>query len=284
MTSKPKKIEIINITCCNQTNINNIPNINIYVNKTDERKDNKILAEFVKKMFDQYMHNTIYDKNKIKEGLQIQRYWPNINVDVRVQPGLSFYKLKIKGIKENETIEFVCTSTQTVNMLMNMVRKAGYINGELSYKNAKLDKNLQLKDCGFDEYNFNELSYERNINKSKKIPEINNDENQNKLSRINIDQVSNIKSKKNTKTKKKSIPHRIKIMTWDEYIGKELGIAKCTCCKTAEISKGEFHCGHVISESNGGQICVDNLRPICAQCNLSMGTRNMDEFIREYKL
>lgn len=45
-----------------------------------------------------------------------------------------------------------------------------------------------------------------------------------------------------------------------------------------------FHCGHVISEKNNGEITVDNLRPICQNCNSSMGTTDMDEFISKYKL
>ena len=45
-----------------------------------------------------------------------------------------------------------------------------------------------------------------------------------------------------------------------------------------------FHCGHIISEANGGEIKLDNLRPICHSCNSSMGTVNMDEFIIKYGL
>ena len=50
----------------------------------------------------------------------------------------------------------------------------------------------------------------------------------------------------------------------------------------ANIHMQNFSCGHVISESKGGDICIDNLRPVCVKCNSSMGTMNMDEFVKRY--
>ena len=92
----------------------------------------------------------------------------------------------------------------------------------------------------------------------------------------------NLPEKKIKRNNRKTIPKKIKNQIWDKYIGKELGISKCLCCKETEISKSEFHAGHIISESNGGRINIDNLRPICQGCNLSMGTKNMDEYIKEH--
>jgi hypothetical protein len=40
----------------------------------------------------------------------------------------------------------------------------------------------------------------------------------------------------------------------------------------------DFHCGHVTAEANGGVTSIENLRPICKACNLSMRTENMEEF------
>ena len=45
-----------------------------------------------------------------------------------------------------------------------------------------------------------------------------------------------------------------------------------------------FHCGHVISEADGGPTTVDNLRPVCATCNLSMRTQNMEKFKGQHGL
>ena len=57
---------------------------------------------------------------------------------------------------------------------------------------------------------------------------------------------------------------------------------KCYCCKTSVIEITNFDCGHIISEFNGGNISIDNLKPICGTCNTSMGTENMNEFIENY--
>jgi len=82
--------------------------------------------------------------------------------------------------------------------------------------------------------------------------------------------------------KKKSIPKALKKQVWDKWVGENVGMTKCLCCNHQNIRQIEFHCGHVIAEKNGGKTNVDNLRPICAQCNLSMGTMNMDEFQKNY--
>ena len=91
-----------------------------------------------------------------------------------------------------------------------------------------------------------------------------------------------IKIKEKDRYKKKSIPKSLKKMTWDKWIGPNIGKTKCLCCKHQEIRQIEFHCGHIIAEVNGGKTTVENLKPICAQCNLSMGSMNMNEFIKQY--
>ena len=82
--------------------------------------------------------------------------------------------------------------------------------------------------------------------------------------------------------KKKQIPKALKKLVWDTWVGPNVGCTKCLCCKHEEIRQIEFHCGHIISESTGGETTVENLRPICAQCNLSMGAMNMNQFINIY--
>lgn len=44
-----------------------------------------------------------------------------------------------------------------------------------------------------------------------------------------------------------------------------------------------FHCGHIIPECKGGETILSNLKPICQKCNLSMGTNNMEEFMKIFK-
>jgi hypothetical protein len=84
--------------------------------------------------------------------------------------------------------------------------------------------------------------------------------------------------------KKKTIPKILKQLVWNKYIGKEYGSFRCLCCNHNEIYQYSFHCGHFKSEYNGGETILENLRPICADCNLSMGKKNMDEFMQQYKL
>ena len=93
-------------------------------------------------------------------------------------------------------------------------------------------------------------------------------------------------SKKDTpikeKYKKKPIPPPLKRNVWHKYIGEDIGKAKCLCCKLADITQMSFHCGHIIAESKGGELSVNNLKPICQSCNSSMGTQNMNEYIEKY--
>jgi hypothetical protein len=86
------------------------------------------------------------------------------------------------------------------------------------------------------------------------------------------------------KKTKKLIPLTLKRKVWEQQIGEDIGKTKCLCCRLTDITQMSFHCGHIISESNGGEIKLDNLRPICQSCNSSMGTVNMDEFISKYGL
>lgn len=75
-----------------------------------------------------------------------------------------------------------------------------------------------------------------------------------------------------------SIPKPIKNKCWDLYIGKDKGIGKCFVCNENEISSKHYECGHVLAVANGGDNNVTNLRPICSECNKSMGTMNLDDY------
>ena len=84
--------------------------------------------------------------------------------------------------------------------------------------------------------------------------------------------------------RKKTIPKILKDLTWQKWIGDDIAKAKCLCCGINEIKMNSFHCGHVISEADGGPTTVDNLRPVCATCNLSMRTQNMEKFKGQHGL
>lgn len=83
--------------------------------------------------------------------------------------------------------------------------------------------------------------------------------------------------------RKKYIPAAVRRLVWNTYIGEQIGKAKCVCCKVTDITQLSFHCGHVFAEVNGGTTDIPNLRPICQNCNSSMGKTNMQEFVTKYK-
>ena len=78
---------------------------------------------------------------------------------------------------------------------------------------------------------------------------------------------------------KKSLPTAVKDCIWNYYIGQHINIHKCFCCKKNMIKIDDFHAGHVVAEAQGGGDNIDNLRPICCRCNLSMGNQyTIDEW------
>lgn len=84
------------------------------------------------------------------------------------------------------------------------------------------------------------------------------------------------------KKRKKPISAALKRLVWNNNVGEEIGKTKCTCCKVTDITQISFHCGHIIAESNGGETILTNLKPICQNCNSSMGTKNMNEFMKSF--
>lgn len=80
------------------------------------------------------------------------------------------------------------------------------------------------------------------------------------------------------------ISHLMKRKVWDKWIGEEIGKTKCPCCKMTDITQLTFVAGHIQAESRGGEYSDENLIPICQSCNLSMGTKNMHEFMKTHGL
>ena len=81
--------------------------------------------------------------------------------------------------------------------------------------------------------------------------------------------MNNKKSNKRLKISKK-IPKALREQVWIKFIGKKYD-DKCTSvwC-TNNINVFDFHVGHNIPDSKGGLKLLENLRPICSRCNLSM--------------
>lgn len=79
-----------------------------------------------------------------------------------------------------------------------------------------------------------------------------------------------MKSIKKQPYKKSNIPKAIREQVWIKNFGKKFE-HKCyiNWCSN-KINVFDFHVGHDIPESEGGELAVSNLKPICSRCNLSM--------------
>jgi hypothetical protein len=83
--------------------------------------------------------------------------------------------------------------------------------------------------------------------------------------------------------KKTPIPATLKRLVWNANVGEAVGKTKCLCCRVTDITQLSFHCGHVVAESRGGETVLSNLKPICQNCNSSMGSTNMEDFMKKMK-
>lgn len=89
----------------------------------------------------------------------------------------------------------------------------------------------------------------------------------------------NEKKEKKEKKEKEKIPKALREQVWLHYAKKNFEI-KCPVvwCEN-KISPFDFHVGHNIAEVNGGTLDINNLKPICCRCNLSMGSQyTIDEW------
>ena len=76
---------------------------------------------------------------------------------------------------------------------------------------------------------------------------------------------------------KHNISKKLRDLVWITYVGRNFE-GECYSC-LCKIDVFNFHAGHIIPECMNGELCLENLRPICITCNLSMGKKNMKEFI-----
>lgn len=79
---------------------------------------------------------------------------------------------------------------------------------------------------------------------------------------------------------RKQISSKLKKEVWLMYHHTSLtGPCYIGCGKHISFFEG-YECGHVISVKNGGPTELENLKPICFDCNRSMGKMNMADFVR----
>lgn len=80
---------------------------------------------------------------------------------------------------------------------------------------------------------------------------------------------------KNSISKKKP-NKKLKKQVWDKRNTDPInGI--CFVCEDS-LNFKNMQCGHIIAYYNGGLLELDNLEPICGNCNQTMGTTNLNEY------
>src|SRR5438552_16861933 len=73
---------------------------------------------------------------------------------------------------------------------------------------------------------------------------------------------------------------KVKDLSWKTYCPNHEDIGNCFCCnKTIRRSETEVDFGHVQASSKGGEYTIENIRPLCRKCNLSMGNTHMFEYM-----
>lgn len=81
--------------------------------------------------------------------------------------------------------------------------------------------------------------------------------------------------------KKEVFQDWFKSRIWRNYNG-SLEKVTCPVCSDSMISPDSFSAGHILPESKGGMMCLENIMPICSECNSQMGTRHLYWFAWHY--
>ena len=90
------------------------------------------------------------------------------------------------------------------------------------------------------------------------------------------------KDNKDNRILKRSIPAPVRSGVWRKYIGDSMDGACYSCNKP--LSYENWQAGHILAFANGGKETIENLRPLCAQCNTSMGSMHMFDFIKKHNM
>jgi len=123
-----------------------------------------------------------------------------------------------------------------------------------------------------DEYNQQNIIIEKSNNTSGES-ESNIKKIDNTIENVNdkTDADDCLKNKTDTLEKNILSKEKVKKAVWNKWCG-STDIGKCFCCDK-EINKSSVtkEYGHIIPDSKGGPYTIDNIRPICADCNRGKG-------------
>ena len=142
---------------------------------------------------------------------------------------------------------------------------------DLENNNKKFNNILEYQEY-FNDNNDNFYKDEYNCVKDGKIYALKNNNFIDYLNNNNI--IPNHKFKYH----KKIISPKLKLQVWIKEFGTN-NSGRCpynNCSNIISNNNKEniFHCGHIISEYNGGETNLENLKPICSNCNFKMGKKN----------
>ena len=83
-------------------------------------------------------------------------------------------------------------------------------------------------------------------------------------------------------TTKAKIPPWFKKNIWRKQYSADIQSALCPVCSLSTITLESFSAGHIVPESKGGSITIDNIMAICEPCNSQMGTHHLYWFAWRY--
>ncbi len=263
-------------------------NILVCIQKKQEELKNKLNLSIVSNIIKKLEENPpMYCYNRIIELYNLFRRKSNLNAYYNYHVNVYNILLKIiNNYADNNYDKFdIFYKTHMSNFKLNKYYSATILYySNISYKFNSFDNTKDFIDkicCIYDNINFyKELSI-------LLINVINITEKQEEL-KLNIpekqqEEKINIIESINKNKKKKPISATMKRLVWNTHIGEEIGKYKCLCCNITAITQLSFNCGHIIAEANGGATIVSNLKPICQNCNSSMGTKNMHDFMQTFK-
>lgn len=248
--------------------------VNLYIELGDKFQDFITEYDATDEIISKNLSNSLFGETKdytkndficdilyyVKNICDLRHYPNNIRL-VIIESGLRLKNSdKLLEFIENKKLEFIENEKSKEIKEIQKKVKSKEVKKEIKPKEVK-PKESKLKEV-----------------KSKEVKK------QVKSKEVKKEEAIEEKTELTNMVKKKSIPLALKRNVWNKYIGESIGKALCECCKLTDITQLNFSCGHIISEFNGGLIKLDNLKPICASCNSSMGTKNMDDFIKEYGL
>lgn len=201
-----------------------------------------------------------------------------------------FKQCKIKENKENKYTKYIFAKNKKNNTIYNSEEfvdklvEIGYINKFTTSKeiyNDIIKKNIEFyKKCNYEsDIKINREHYhvkDRFFIDNKVIYSLKRN---NFIEYLKEDE--NIYAYHELKLGARKINRQLKLKVWtNEFKDSWIGICPMINCNK-EMNQEEFTCGHLISAAHGGRIELKNLRPICSQCNSSMGKKNWDVYVTE---